>query len=249
MNLGFNPPEIVLTVTPERKYSRPAVEFSVTLRLSRRPQGITQLRFPQALLWGEKRHSMPAHCSSDTLRLQVSLSRASHSENIKYEASTFKICDVCKKREERRANRGRQQTITDRVLVLNTAVTQPWQNCSPSHDTSNGSLFVKFKARILCECRHHSESLGFNLNCKLIDYNGAVIARGRSFPIMIKDSAFPRSRIRTHPFLRVLEPQPKNHMRDVDRKMLWSLTHLKYWKPSNLRWIDKVQDYSTVEQQ
>lgn len=251
MNPDIKPPEIVLSVKPETTYSRPGVEFSVTLNLSRRPQGITTLRFPQHLLWRQERHAIPTGCSPGALQLHVSLSRVSHSENLEYDVGTIKICSVCQRREAKRANRRRQQTSTDRnkhqesrVLVLNTNAIQLWQNCSTPHDASNGSLFVKLKARILCECRHHKETLGFNLNCTLSDYKGNVVARSSSIPIMIRDKAFQfsPSRIGTHPFLHILEPQLKNHMRHIDQRMLQSLTRcLKFWKPSpDLRLVDSV---------
>ncbi|CAI5758729.1 unnamed protein product [Candida verbasci] len=118
------------------------------------------------------------------------------------------ICSRCIKREQKRASRGKNTDVEESVNKSNGAVKNnpnTWANenmmkkavifnCkeivsfpSPTGLNNDVTKSLELSARIICYCRHHKESEGFKLLLVVKNYQGEVVAKQISSPIMIMD--------------------------------------------------------------
>lgn len=109
------------------------------------------------------------------------------------------MCRGCINRERKRASRKKvrlpvedahwRAEIERRVIVLNC---REVVNFSDLEDIDVNGQQIKSKRlelpiRLACYCRHHNEKLGFKVFFVLKDFQGNVLARGSSNPVMITD--------------------------------------------------------------
>lgn len=127
--------------------------------------------------------------------------------------SSCNVCVRCIKREQKRALRSKNGTSETSTTTSPAATVQSGQknnpnswddesmikkaiifNCkeimsfpAPSGLFNDKSKTLNFSARIICYCRHHKEQDGFKLLFVVKDFEGNVVAKHLSSPIMIMD--------------------------------------------------------------
>lgn len=109
------------------------------------------------------------------------------------------MCRGCINRERKRASRKKvrlpvedahwRAEVERRVIVLNC---REVVNFSDLEDIDVNGQQIKSKRlelpiRLACYCRHHNEKIGFKVFFVLKDFQGNVLARGSSNPVMITD--------------------------------------------------------------
>ncbi|KAI9301029.1 hypothetical protein BJ944DRAFT_272083 [Cunninghamella echinulata] len=101
-----------------------------------------------------------------------------------------KMCHRCVWREWKRADRKKAGKRLGNMLYDETMMEQERQrillfNSDPLISFSEGECILP--TRITCYSRHHDERLGFRIKFTLSDYQGKVVAKGDTPPVMITD--------------------------------------------------------------
>ncbi|CAO3640169.1 unnamed protein product [Cunninghamella echinulata] len=101
-----------------------------------------------------------------------------------------KMCHRCVWREWKRADRKKAGKRLGNMLYDETMMEQERQrillfNSDPLISFNEGECILP--TRITCYSRHHDERLGFRIKFTLTDYQGKVVAKGDTPPVMITD--------------------------------------------------------------
>ncbi len=198
-----------LTIHPTVPKSRVETQIAIKMSLFPVPPGVTKLHLPAHHISKAKLQCHPpAQKSPDMLELsamlvctsaiqdpsirQRVLDRAAgrltaetkqpeEEEDTPLNGGEVRICDGCKIRERKRADRKKsknpeeeeawQQTEDERVIVFNTPEIREWQRPTPyrvalpaqpsSPTVPEGAMQIDVPMRIACYCRHQGEKLGF----------------------------------------------------------------------------------------
>ncbi|KAK9461261.1 uncharacterized protein V1516DRAFT_624531 [Lipomyces oligophaga] len=199
----FNPLDWRSTNTPYQlsvitDTSKSRVETQIKATLSFRPSPTqTRLHLPSTTM-AKARHQLRDPHEPNAQVLELDAIVVCDHNRYKY----ISVCTSCMNREHKRASRKKQPTPDDtqwlekqdnRGIMFNcNEILDIADNQNPDESLCSTSYSEEVKnvvipIRIPCYCRHHNEKIGFRVYFVVKDYEGNVIARSFTEPIMITD--------------------------------------------------------------
>lgn len=176
------------------------------------------------------------------------------------------ICSRCVRRELKRASRRKNGTLEDgfnwnisgpkRAVIFNCKeiISFPPPSILTPESSSNEKN-IEISSRIVCYCRHHSESKGFRLFFVLKNYDGEILGKTFSKPIMIMDRKKSKSLVNLGDELKKEHPLSPTSLDESSSELQTAVSddsrpskRKRGWSPS-LGSISTSTYYDSVQQQ